>query len=43
MLRRLTCPGFFKQAKAERDHSRQKLSAGARRDSHGKLLFYVSE
>ena len=42
-LRRLTNHGFFKQARAERDRNRRKLTAGAQRDDHGRLLFYVSE
>lgn len=42
-LRRLTNHSFFKQARAERDRNRRKLTAGARRDDHGRLLFHISE
>jgi predicted secreted Zn-dependent protease len=42
-LRRLTNHSFFKQARAERDRSRRKLTPGVRRDNDGRLLFYVSE
>jgi len=42
-LRRLTNHGFFKQARAERDRNRRKLTAGVRRGDRGQLLFHFSE